>query len=184
MLTAGGAQHGSKFVGKWVNTTDPCDKIEITRNGQQFLIGKAPATYKDDGTLQARSPLDTITVTYIKESDTLDIAIAFGMQEYKRDHSSEGPISSSEFVGKWVSELGTTVDITRNGEQFLMFYTLPGVGFAKPETAQFTLIYKDGALLRMLGPRVNMRLTYASCSDTLHLDSGLFGSGSGFKRVK
>jgi hypothetical protein len=74
VLTAGGAQHGSKFVGKWVNTTDPCDKIEITRNGQQFLIGKAPATYKDDGTLQARSPLDTITVTYIKESDTLVVS--------------------------------------------------------------------------------------------------------------
>ena len=197
VLTAGCSRRGSEFVGKWVNPTDPCDKIEITRNGEQFLIGKAPATYKDDGTLQAPYMLGTITVTYIKSSETL-LVVATGSperQEYKRDHSSESPTSSSEFVGKWAgSEIAggpSTVEITPKGEQFLVSYTLPGYGWIGPLTSQYTQVFKDGAL-RTSGPSrlardlrfpTAMTVTYVSCSDTLVLDNGA-GWNRQLKRVK
>ena len=187
VLTTACSRQGSEFVGKWVNTTDPCNKIEITRNGEQFLIGKAPdihpATYKD-GTLQVPTALGAIPVAYIQSSDTL----VAGDDHYKRDHSSESPTSSSEFVGKWAGPMGLTMNITRNGEQFLMFYTVPGFGWAKPLTGQYTLTYKDGAL-RSYGlipvgdPRFppTVTLTYVSCSERLLLGGN---GGNEFKRVK
>jgi hypothetical protein len=191
------SKQGSQFAGKWVNTTDPCDKIEITRNGGQFLIGKAPATFKDDGTLQAPYALGAITVTYIKSSETLVLVAtgAPGQLEYKRDHSSEIPISPSEFAGRWAGSgiMGETetVEITRNGEQFLMSYTLPGLGFQRPQMSQYALTYKDGAL-RTSGPSrlardprfpTAMTVSYVSCSDALVLDNGA-GWDRRFGRVK
>lgn len=209
VLTAGCSRRGSEFVGKWINTTNPCDKFEITRNDQQFFVGKAPATYKkDDGTLQfpfamggffagASTPA---TVTYVKSSDTLivvGVPLA-GQQEYKRDLSSESPISSSDFAGKWAgSEIvgGTsTVDIARKGDQFLVSYTLPPqCGLCGgPHTSRYTQVYKDGAL-RTSGtswvvrgdPRFPdfLTVTYVSCSDTLVLDNGA-GWNRQFGRVK
>ena len=188
VLTAACSRHGSEFVGKWINTTNPCDKFEITRNGQQFLLGKVPATYKDDGTLQAPYALGTITVAYIKSSDTLALVATgpSGQQEYKRDLSQEPkPASSSDFVGKWatVGNDPDTLELSRNGEQFLMSYSHT-FGFAERRTDKYALIYKDGSL-RTRG----YTLTYAGCSDTVdlravdarqlvHIDMGVF------KRVK
>jgi hypothetical protein len=87
LLITGCSSQGSEFVGKWVNTKNPSDVMEITRNGEQFLIlsshDKLGATYKD-GALQVPSVMGTITVTYIKSSDTLIAPGFFGQSEYKR----------------------------------------------------------------------------------------------------
>jgi hypothetical protein len=190
VLTAGCRQRGSEFAGKWVNSTDPCDTIEITRNDQQFFVGKAPATYKDDGTLQFPFTMGgflagvstPVTVTYVKSSDTLILVGVplSGQQEYKRDHSSESPISSSDFVGKWAGQdnLGrdSTVEIAQNGEQFLLSYSLPLWG-SRTETSRYTFIFKDD-FLKNTGPNWviqdgqypdTMLATYVSCANVLVL---------------
>ena len=87
ILFVGCSHPGSVFLGKWVNTTNPSDTMEITRNGEQFLIlaghDKVGATFKD-GSLQVQSMMGTMTLTYIKSSDTLVGPGFFGQSEYKR----------------------------------------------------------------------------------------------------
>ena len=88
VLTVACSRQGSEYLGKWVNTTKPSDTMEITRNGEQYLLsGKVPATYKD-GALQVAGPFGTITLTYIKSSDTLVLYQGAGIlserDEFKR----------------------------------------------------------------------------------------------------
>jgi hypothetical protein len=69
--------------------------MEITRNGEQFLIvsphDKLGATYKD-GFLQAPNAMGTMALTYVKSSDTLIVPGIFGRSEYKRvDRTSNSP---------------------------------------------------------------------------------------------
>jgi len=87
MLFVGCSRPGSVFLGEWVNTTNPNDTVEIKRNGDQLLIiaghDKVGATFKD-GSLQVSSMMGTMTLTYIKSSDTLVGPGFFGQTEYKR----------------------------------------------------------------------------------------------------
>ena len=87
ILFVGCSRSGFVFLGKWVNTTNPNDTMEITRNGEQYLIlaghDKVGATFKD-GSLQVQSMMGTMTLTYIKSSDTLVGPGFFGQSEYKR----------------------------------------------------------------------------------------------------
>ena len=87
ILFVGCSRPGSVFLGKWVNTTNPNDTMEITRNGEQFLIlagrDKVGASFKD-GSLQVQSMMGTMTLTYIKRSDTMVGPGFFGLSEYKR----------------------------------------------------------------------------------------------------
>src|SRR5580704_12225790 len=74
VVAIGCSRAGSEFVGKWVNTKNPNDRMEITRNGEQFLITtggqKVGSTYKD-GTLEISGVMGSVRITYIKDSDTL-----------------------------------------------------------------------------------------------------------------
>ena len=87
LFVAGCSHAGSQFVGKWVNAKNANDTMEITRNGDQFLIlvshDKVGAILKD-GTLQVPSMMGTMAVTYVKSSDTLLAPGFFGQSEYKR----------------------------------------------------------------------------------------------------
>jgi hypothetical protein len=100
LFVVGCSSRGSQFVGKWVNTTNPSDTMEITRNGEQFLIVSPNdklglgATYKD-GFLQAPNTMGTMTLTYVKSSDTLIAPGLFGRSEYKRvDPTSNSPFGT------------------------------------------------------------------------------------------
>lgn len=66
VLFIGCSHPGSVFLWKWVNTTNPNDTMEITRNGEQFLSlaghDKVGATFKD-GSLQVQSMMGTMTLT-------------------------------------------------------------------------------------------------------------------------
>ncbi len=88
LLIVGCSFHGSQFIGKWVNTKNASDTMEIIRNGEQYLLissdgSKHGATYKD-GFLQIPSGMGTTTLTYIKSSDTLIAPGVFGQIEYRR----------------------------------------------------------------------------------------------------
>jgi hypothetical protein len=89
VLAASCSRPGSEFLGTWVNTMNPKETIEITRNGDQYLavVGgqKMGAIYKD-GTLEVASPLmGTVRMTYVRESTTLLAASAMGASiEFKR----------------------------------------------------------------------------------------------------
>jgi hypothetical protein len=67
----GCASRGSEFLGKWVNTKNPNDTFQVTRNGDGYLIVSqnqklgVGATYKD-GTLQVKGPLLSVDLTYVK----------------------------------------------------------------------------------------------------------------------
>lgn len=91
---------GSEYVGKWVNTGNPENTMEIVRNGNAFLVketrpalfgGKGetrtsnvPAVLKDD-LLQMQTALGAISIGHIKESDTLTVPGLLGTStEYKR----------------------------------------------------------------------------------------------------
>ena len=91
VLMIGCTKAGSEFVGKWVNSNNPVDTLNITRNGDQFQIVGAnqqtmDATYAKDGTLQMGgmpAGMD-MSLTYVKSSDTLQTAGILGPTVYKR----------------------------------------------------------------------------------------------------
>lgn len=90
---------GSEYVGQWQNGKRPDDKIEIVRNGDNFLVkntvksmfGKGklethtfPAALKD-GQLQISTSMGSTTLTHVKESDKLIAPTMMGSTiEYKR----------------------------------------------------------------------------------------------------
>ena len=114
-LAVGCSGQGSQFVGKWVNTTNASDTMEITRNGEQFLIITPHqklgigAVYKD-GFLQVPSTMGALTLTYIKSSDTLVAPGLLGQIEYKRVDHFESP--SGQFT---VHTPGGTVTTNTTG---------------------------------------------------------------------
>jgi hypothetical protein len=78
---------GSEFVGKWESAQSPDTKLEIIRNGDDFLIlegtEKIGAVYKDGG-LVISGVFGSPQITYIKESDTLLAPGLLGTSEYRR----------------------------------------------------------------------------------------------------
>jgi hypothetical protein len=87
VLVAGCASQGSDYLGKWVNTKDDKDTMEIIRNGDGYLLvgqgGKLPAIYKD-GALQLQGPFGSVPLTYVKSTHTLMASGGLlGQSEYK-----------------------------------------------------------------------------------------------------
>ena len=85
----GCASGGSEFLGKWVNTKNPNDTFQVTRNGDEyFIVGPdqkpgVGAIYKD-GALEVEGALISTELTYVKRTDTIVGAGFFGPVEYKR----------------------------------------------------------------------------------------------------
>jgi hypothetical protein len=85
----GCASRGSEFLGSWVNTKNPNDMFQVTRNGDEYLIvsqNQKPgvgAIYKD-GTLEVKGALLSADLTYVKGTDTILTPGFFGQVEYKR----------------------------------------------------------------------------------------------------
>src|ERR1035437_1656774 len=85
----GCASRGSEFLGKWVNTQNPNDTFQVTRNGDEYLIvsqdqkSGAGAIYKD-GTLEVKGALLSTDLTYVKRTDNCLAPGCFGQVEYKR----------------------------------------------------------------------------------------------------
>lgn len=81
------SEPGSEFVGKWVNVKNG-NRMEITRNGEQFLIsaggGTADATFKD-GRLEIVHPYGTTVINYLKDSDRLSLNTINGIEEWERE---------------------------------------------------------------------------------------------------
>ena len=85
----GCASGGSEFLGKWVNTQNPSDTFQVTRNGNEYLIvgpgqkAGVGAVYKD-GALEVKGALLSANLTYVKRTDTILTPGFFGQVEYKR----------------------------------------------------------------------------------------------------
>lgn len=94
VLAACGNPDG-EYLGKWVNTKNANDTLEITHNGTNYLvketlpsffkkgesdISNIPAVLKD-GLLQVQTGVGAINIGHVKESDTLTMG---GSVEYKR----------------------------------------------------------------------------------------------------
>jgi hypothetical protein len=85
----GCASRGSEFLGKWINTKNPNDTFQVTRNGDEFLIvGQEQKTgvgalYKD-GALEVKGAFLSVNLTYVKRTDTILGPGFFGQIEYKR----------------------------------------------------------------------------------------------------
>lgn len=85
----GCASRGSEFLGNWVNSKNPRDTFEVTRNGDECLIvgqDQKPgvgAIYID-GTLEIKGTLLSTNLTYVKRTDTILTPGFFGQVEYVR----------------------------------------------------------------------------------------------------
>lgn len=85
----GCAFKGSEFLGKWVNTKNPNDTFQVTRNGNEYLIisqDQKPgvgAIYKD-GTLEVKGALLSADLTYVERTDTSLTPEFFDQVEHKR----------------------------------------------------------------------------------------------------
>ena len=85
----GCTSRGSEFLGRWVNTQNPSDTFQVTRNGSEYLIvskdqkAGVGAIYKD-GTLEVTGVLLSTNLTYVKRTDTIVAPGFFGQVEYKR----------------------------------------------------------------------------------------------------
>jgi hypothetical protein len=85
----GCASKGSQFLGKWVNTKNPNDTFQVTRNGDEYLIvgqdqkAGVGAIYKD-GALEVKGAFLSVNLTYVKRTDTILGPGFLGQIEYKR----------------------------------------------------------------------------------------------------
>ena len=85
----GCASKGSEFLGSWVNTIDPSDTFQVTRNSDEYRIvfqNQQPgvgATYKD-GALEVKGALFSANLTYVRRTNTIVAPGFFGQVEYKR----------------------------------------------------------------------------------------------------
>jgi hypothetical protein len=94
--------------------------------------------------------------------------------------SSSGP--GTEYLGKWIKadNADTTLEISRNGEGFLISATEPGRFGAGPQTTTMPATYKDGVLQVVGG--LGSGFTYLKDKDMI---LSPFGRQSDlFKRVK
>lgn len=82
-LVGCGKESGSEYVGKWVNSKMASETLEIKRNGDNFIVTRTmpdffggtkisdfPAVFKD-GVLTINAGLGPITMSYVKDDDTL-----------------------------------------------------------------------------------------------------------------
>lgn len=89
LVIASCANPGSEYLGSWENTKNPQEQLEITRNGDSFLIKAtngalmttAPATLRD-GVLEVHSALGA-SFTYVKATGTL-LLPGLSPVEYRR----------------------------------------------------------------------------------------------------
>jgi hypothetical protein len=85
-LVACGNSVGSSYIGKWVSVNNANDTFEITRNGDNFLVKETSlipiinqprslqfSAVLKDGLLQIQGDLGSMTVAYIKATDTLTL---------------------------------------------------------------------------------------------------------------
>lgn len=90
IMVAACGHPGTQFAGKWVNTKDPRDTMNITRNGDQFLVesrgNRVGAVYKD-GSLEVSGIIGSVRITHVKDSDTLIAPGLLGQAEYVRQDS-------------------------------------------------------------------------------------------------
>jgi predicted small lipoprotein YifL len=103
-LAACGRQ-GSAYLGKW-QTPDGQHIVEISQNGESFLVKTTNPAYKGsfvsqpgttttnttpgtikDGVLRIGSLFGDVSVTYVKQSDTLLFPTFGGSMEYQRTKS-------------------------------------------------------------------------------------------------
>jgi hypothetical protein len=88
-LAIGCSRPGSEFVGKWVNTGNSMDTLEITRgnNDQYQIVGPQDqpiqATYSD-GALHVPMAVGTLDLKYDSDTKTIQTPAFSGMTEYKR----------------------------------------------------------------------------------------------------
>jgi|ERR1035438_1178747 hypothetical protein len=89
VVLTGCASSGSEFLGNWVNTKNPHDGFQVTRNGEEYLIvgedqkPEVGAIYKD-GTLEIKGTLLSTNLTYVKRTDSILTPGFFGQIEYVR----------------------------------------------------------------------------------------------------
>ena len=88
VLAIGCSKPGSEFVGKWVNSGDSTDTMQITRTGDQFqIIGSdnqpMNATFSD-GALHVPMPMGSVDMKYDKGTDSIQTPGLFGTAQYKR----------------------------------------------------------------------------------------------------
>jgi len=95
----------------------------------------------------------------------------------------------SQYLGRWQSEDGKrTVEISENGENFLLKVTQPaykGTFISQPGDTTTTTIagtVKDG-ILKIDGAFGGSTLTYVKADDTL-INQGAMGGQTTYKRVK
>lgn len=104
VVLTGCASRGSEFLGKWVNTKNPSDTFQITRNGDEYLIvgpdQKPPvgAVYKD-GTLEVKAALLSADLTYVKRTDTILTPGFWGQVEYSGRNDQGGTTQSPNLSG-------------------------------------------------------------------------------------
>jgi hypothetical protein len=90
-----------------------------------------------------------------------------------------------EYLGKWQDPArpnSGTLEISRNGDSYLVKITVPGMFGGKAQTTTVPASAKDG-LLQMEGALHGTTLTHVKDTDGLLLSGG-FGGNAEMKRVK
>jgi hypothetical protein len=93
--------------------------------------------------------------------------------------------AGSEYLGKWQDAAhpnSGTIEITRNGDTYLVMITMPGAFGGKPQSKTIPAVVKDG-LLQIGSGFGSMTLTYVKGTDGLLASGGLGATGE-MKRIK
>ena len=93
--------------------------------------------------------------------------------------------AGSEYLGKWQDAAhpnNGTIEITRNGDNYLVTIAMPGAFGGKPQSKTIPAVAKDG-LLQIGCGLGSMTLTYVKDTDGLLVSGGLGANGE-MKRIK
>lgn len=89
------SKKGSEFFGKWRHVTNHSAKLEIIKNGDNYLViinGKETPAIYNNGNLEIKTNqlgMETITISYIEKDDKIIVNGFNGPQELVRDNEPE-----------------------------------------------------------------------------------------------
>jgi len=82
---------GDEYIGKWINPNDAKRTLEISRNGENFLIkegspsgSSSVAAVLKEGLLEFSNGFGSVKLSYVKQNGTLLVPTLFKATEYQK----------------------------------------------------------------------------------------------------
>ncbi len=136
----------SYFIGKWVDSTDPSYKMEITES--ELIINgglKLTVSSVEENKVTFGSDSSKIELTYNKDTNTLTDQSGY---TYKVDNSIDSSVVPDAFIGEWASADNSTVVV----------FEKKGVKYGDDYAQSFTVVDEKTVVISYYGTDITFKL--------------------------